>query len=69
MPTRNKRLPNRERADSIRVMVAEDERDELQKAANATGMALSVFIRVHALEAARRRVERRCGSRPPRPRR
>lgn len=56
MPTRNKRLPNRERADSVRVMVAEDERDELQKAANATGMALSVFIRVMALEAARRRV-------------
>ena len=55
MPTLNKRLPNRERPDSVRVMVAEDERDELQKAANATGMALSVFIRVAALEAARRR--------------
>jgi uncharacterized protein (DUF1778 family) len=36
-------------------MVAEDERNELQKAANAAGMALSVFIRVTALEAARRR--------------
>ena len=55
MPTLNKRLPNRERPDSVRVMVAEDERDELQKAANAAGMALSVFIRVMALEAARRR--------------
>ena len=55
MPTLNKRLPNRERPDSVRVMVAEDERDELQKAANAVGMALSVFIRVTALEAARRR--------------
>jgi len=55
MSTPNKRLPNRERPDSVRVMVAEDERNELQKAANATGMALSVFIRVAALEAARRR--------------
>jgi uncharacterized protein (DUF1778 family) len=55
MPTLNKKLPNRERPDSVRVMVAEDERNELQKAANAAGMALSVFIRVTALEAARRR--------------
>jgi uncharacterized protein (DUF1778 family) len=55
MPTLNKKLPNRERPDSVRVMVAEDERNELQKAANAAGMALSVFVRVAALEAARRR--------------
>ena len=55
MPTQKKRLPNRERPAAIRVMVAENERDELQKVANSTGMALSVFIRVAALEAARRR--------------
>ena len=58
MPTLNKKLPNRERPDSVRVMVAEDERNELQKAANAAGMALSVFVRVSALEAARRREQK-----------
>ena len=55
MPTQKKRSPNRERSESIRVMVDENEHEELQKAAYTAGMALSVFVRVTALEAARRR--------------
>ena len=55
MPTQRKKPPTRERAESIRVMVDENEHEELQKAAYTAGMALSVFVRVAALEAARRR--------------
>ena len=36
-------------------MMTEAEKSELRKAADNAGMALSVFIRVTALEAARRR--------------
>ena len=36
-------------------MLSEAEKSELRNAADAAGMALSVFIRVMALEAARRR--------------
>ena len=47
---------NLKRPKHVPVMLAEEEKTELQKAADIAGMALSVFIRVSALEAARRRV-------------
>ena len=46
---------NLKRPKHVPIMVTEKEKAELQKAANDIGMALSVFIRVTALEAARRR--------------
>ena len=46
---------NLKRPRQIPLMVADEEKAELQKAADRAGMALSVFIRVTALEAARRR--------------
>ena len=55
MPTEKKKY-SLQRPDSIKVMVTKKEREELRKAADIAGMALSVFIRVSALEAARRRV-------------
>lgn len=54
MPTQRK-PPNRQRTDSIRVMTTPSEQAELQAAADRAGMAISVFVRVAALEAARRR--------------
>ena len=39
------------------VMLTPAERDELKKAAHRAGMGVSVFMRVSALEAARRRAE------------
>ena len=47
--------PNLKRPRQIPLMVADEEKLELQRAADRMGVALSVFIRVHALEAARRR--------------
>ena len=43
------------RPDRLPVMLTPAERDELKEAAARAGMALSVFLRVMALEAARRR--------------
>lgn len=43
------------RVELIRVMVSPDEMSELQRAADMAGAALSVFVRMTALEAARRR--------------
>ena len=47
VPKRHARLP---------VMLTPAERDELKEAAGRAGMGVSVFLRVMALEAARRRV-------------
>jgi uncharacterized protein (DUF1778 family) len=46
---------NLKRPKHVPLMLSEAEKAELRKAADAAGMALSVFIRVTALEAARRR--------------
>jgi uncharacterized protein (DUF1778 family) len=46
---------NRKRPGHIRVMVSFEEKAEMQHAANELGMALSVFLRWAALEAARQR--------------
>jgi uncharacterized protein (DUF1778 family) len=54
MPTQRK-PPNRKRTESIKVMTTQPEQAELQQAADQAGMALSVFVRVAALEVARRR--------------
>ena len=51
----HKRSAGLKRPRHIPLMVTEAEKGELQKAADRTGMALSVFIRVVALEAARQR--------------
>ena len=45
---------NRKRRTGITVMLTEQERQELQKAADASGLALSVFIRVLAVTVLRR---------------
>jgi predicted alpha/beta-hydrolase family hydrolase len=42
----------------VPVMMTPVEREELEKAAQTAGMGLSVFLRVMALEAARRRETR-----------
>ena len=56
MPHSEKRSrPNLKRPESIKVMLSEEESAELQKAAEHASMGLSVFVRVTALEAARRR--------------
>jgi hypothetical protein len=59
MPTETKypKYP-RKRPNSFPVMLSDEEKAELRKAADAAGMALSVFLRVMALEAARRREPR-----------
>ena len=49
---------NLKRPKHVPLMLSEAEKAELRKAADAAGMALSVFIRVMALEAARRRESR-----------
>ena len=46
--------PSLKRPEHVRVMVAMNEKLELQKAADCAGMGLSVFIRAMALAAARR---------------
>ena len=48
----------RKRPNHLPIMLSDKERDELRKTADAAGMALSVFIRVSALEAARRREQK-----------
>ena len=53
MPT--ERIYPRKRPNNFPVMLSDAEKAELRKAADNAGMALSVFIRVMALEAARRR--------------
>lgn len=50
-----KKIYTLQRPDAIKVMVTAKERDELRKAAMQAGMGLSVFLRVTALEMARRR--------------
>ena len=47
---------NLKRPKHVPLMLSDAEKSELRKAADTAGMALSVFIRVTALEAARRRV-------------
>jgi uncharacterized protein (DUF1778 family) len=47
---------HRQRSDGIQVRVTKAEKDELQAAADESGMSLSVFLRVTALESARLRV-------------
>jgi hypothetical protein len=49
---------NLKRPESIKVMVDATELAELKRAAEHAGMGLSVFLRVMALEAARRRESR-----------
>jgi uncharacterized protein (DUF1778 family) len=44
----------RKRFADIRVMTTPDERRELQRAADAAGLALSVFVRVIAIAAVRK---------------
>ena len=46
---------NRKRPNHLPIMLSDEEKKELRAAADRAGMALSVFIRVTALEAARRR--------------
>ena len=46
---------NRKRPNHLPIMLSDEEKTELRKAADRAGMAMSVFIRVMALEAARRR--------------
>jgi hypothetical protein len=55
-PNSMSKIANRHRPDSVQVRVASSERKELQTAADEAGMALSVFLRVTGLEAARLRV-------------
>jgi hypothetical protein len=50
------RMQGRSRPEGIPVMVSKAEKKELLKAADQAGMALSVYVRVTALEAARLRV-------------
>ena len=47
-------MQKRKRSADIRVMATPEERRELQKGADAAGLALSVFIRLLALAAVRR---------------
>jgi hypothetical protein len=49
-----KARPNRKRSVSIRVMMTEAERDELQRAADKADMSLSGFVRALALTLVRR---------------
>ena len=49
---------SRKRPNHLPVMLSDEEKSELRKAADNAGMALSVYIRVAALEAARHRVVR-----------
>lgn len=46
---------NLKRPKHVPLMLSDAEKTELRRAADVAGMALSVFIRVSALEAARRR--------------
>ncbi len=55
----------RRRSKSVLVMLNPSEHDELRIAAEQKGLALSVFMRVVALEAARRSAAQ-SGSSPPR---
>ena len=47
-----------QRPEAIKVMVTAEERNELKQAAARASMGVSVFLRVTALEAARRRETR-----------
>jgi hypothetical protein len=49
-----RKSPDKIRTESIRVSVTSPELEELQAAASHVGMAVSVFIRVKALESARK---------------
>jgi uncharacterized protein (DUF1778 family) len=50
--------PKRLRPETIHVMATTGEKDELQKAANLTGLALSAFMRAAALKEARRLINK-----------
>jgi hypothetical protein len=54
----NSKRHDRKRTASVQIMLTDDEREEIRNAAFQVGMAISVFVRVMALEAARRRAEK-----------